>query len=183
MNATDLLLTRQSNGALCSPAPDNAALDFILQAGMRVPDHAGLSPFHFTLVQGEDKLAQLGEVFVDCLHSHNDDIDVKNKTRAKPLRAPLIIIVTTNYQAHEKVPRDEQLITAGCSVYAMQMASYALGYGAMWRTGKLCHAEKLKAYLKVSTENDIVGFLYIGSNKALVKQKPRKHYKDYLTVL
>ena len=47
MNSTELLLTRQSNPHLCEPAPAGEDLHNILSAGMRVPDHGGLMPWHF----------------------------------------------------------------------------------------------------------------------------------------
>ena len=43
----------------------------------------------------------------------------------------MIIVISTQYVEHNKVPQQEQLVAAGCCAHAMQMAAYALGYGAM----------------------------------------------------
>ena len=160
MNAINLLLQRQSNPLLTTPAPDKLSIEQIIAAGMRVPDHGGLQPWHFTLVSG-DGLQKMSELFVFA----SNDIKEANlvKIAKMPFRAPLIIVVSTDYKEHDKVPEQEQLITAGCCVQAMQMAAVALGYGAIWRTGNLATNAKVKEGLGVTAINDIVGFLYVGS--------------------
>lgn len=40
----DMLLSRASTGQLRDPAPEGAALDQTLQAGLRAPDHGRLRP-------------------------------------------------------------------------------------------------------------------------------------------
>jgi nitroreductase len=81
-----------------------------------------------------------------------------------PFRAPMIIVVSTEFVDHGKVPKQEQLIAAGCGAHAMQMAAVALGYGAMWRTGELAYNAKVKQGLAIKEHDEIVGFLYIGTH-------------------
>ena len=45
----------------------------------------------------------------------------------------------------------------------MLLASHALGYGAMWRTGALAFDRKFMRSLGLAEHEHIVGFLYIGS--------------------
>ncbi len=135
MNAIDLLLNRQSDPLLTTPAPNKEILQTILAVGMRVPDHAGLTPFQFSVVEKEG-LQKLSDIFVNAVQSTGVDQVKIDKTAKMPFRAPLIIIISTKYKLHDKVPKSEQLITAGCCVHAMQMACVALGFGAMWRTGQ-----------------------------------------------
>lgn len=53
MDALTLLLNRRSASRLTTPAPDSEALNTILQAGMRAPDHGALKPWHFIVMQNE----------------------------------------------------------------------------------------------------------------------------------
>lgn len=182
MNAIDLLLTRQSTPLLIAPAPNKDNLNTILTAGMRVPDHAGLTPFHFNVVENEG-LKKLSHIFVDAVKSPNIEQAKLDKTAKMPFRAPLIIIISTKYQEHEKVPKNEQLITAGCSVHAMQMICVALGFGAMWRTGALSYDDSVKQALGIELDNDIVGFLYIGTKAKDLPQKPTKFFDDRVSYL
>jgi len=182
MNAIDLLTNRQSDPLLTSPAPSVEELDLILAAGMRVPDHAGLQPFHFTLVQ-EEGLNKLSDIFINVTKNSIANQVKLDKVAKMPFRAPLIIVVSTRYQAHEKVPQKEQLMTAGCCVHAMQLATVALGYGAIWRTGELSMDSQVKASLQINEQDDIAGFLYIGSkqkNSQIKKAKPYKERVSYL---
>ncbi len=159
MTAIELLLQRQSNPLLTTPAPNKGALEQILTAGMRVPDHACLQPWHFTVIT-DDGLQRLSDLFVKSSDKQTANLE---KIAKMPFRAPMIIVISTEFVEHEKVPKQEQLITAGCTAHAMQMAAYSLGYGAMWRTGAFAYNKKVKQGLSISEQNEIVGFLYIGT--------------------
>jgi nitroreductase len=159
MTSIELLLQRQSTPLLTTPAPNNHDLEKILAAGMRVPDHACLQPWHFTVVSG-DGLQRLSDLFVESSDSGSANL---LKIAKMPFRAPMIIVVSTAFVEHEKVPNQEQLISAGCGAHAMQMAAVALGYGAMWRTGALAYNAKVKQGFEIKEQDEIVGFLYIGT--------------------
>lgn len=159
MTGIELLLQRQSNPFLTLPAPNQSALEKILAAGMRVPDHAGLQPWHFTVIT-DNGLQRLSDLLVASSDKQTANLD---KIAKMPFRAPMIIVVSTEFTSHEKVPKQEQLIAAGCCTHAMQMAAVALGYGAMWRTGVLAYNEEVKKGLNINKQDEIVGFLYIGT--------------------
>lgn len=159
MTGIELLLQRQSNPLITSPAPTDKALEQILAAGMRVPDHASLQPWHFTVIT-DDGLQRLSDLLVS---SSNQETANLEKIAKMPFRAPMIIIISSQFVHHEKVPKKEQLITAGCCAHAMQMAAFSLGFGAMWRTGELASNEQVKQGLGISEEDELVGFLYIGT--------------------
>lgn len=172
MTAIELLLQRQSTPFLISPAPSGEALEQILAAGMRVPDHACLQPWYFTVIT-DNGLQRLSDLFV--VSSDKENIELE-KIAKKPFRAPMIIVISTQYCAHEKVPLQEQLITAGCCAHAMQMAAFCLGYGAVWRTGGFAYNEQIKQGLGIAEQDDLVGFLYIGTPGREQVLKPTKSF-------
>jgi len=174
MNSTDLLLQRQSNPLLTTPAPSTSVLETILSAGMRVPDHGCLQPWHFTVITG-DGLQRLSDLLVASSDPKTANLE---KVAKMPFRAPMIIVVSTNFVDHEKVPKQEQLITNGCCVHAMQMAAYSLGYGAMWRTGALAYNEQVKTGLAINEQDEIVGFLYIGTPCKEQAVKPSRSFEN-----
>ncbi len=185
MNSIELLLNRRSNPSLSEPAPDAKSLNQILLAGMRVPDHGCLTPWHYTVVQGAG-LERLSHIFKSTLlpdSNGNVDSAKQDKLSNMPFRAPMIIIVSTRYREHAKVPKQEQLIAAGCGVHAMQMAAFSLGFGAMWRTGELSYHCGVKKALEIKESDDIVGFLYIGSESKSISSKTTKSYNDYVSFL
>ena len=191
MNAIELLLQRQSTSVLTEPAPNETDLNTLLSAGMRVPDHAGLKPWHFHVISG-DGLQRLSDLYIEAttielstkaglIEGTNIDEHAFNEKVAKvtkmPFRAPMIIVISTQYVGHNKVPEQEQLVAAGCCAHAMQMAAFALGYGAMWRTGDLAYNDTVKQGLGLEEGNDIAGFLYIGTPTKTPHIKPAKDYK------
>ncbi len=183
LSAQELLLLRMSNPSLIGPAPNDELIATICACAMAVPDHGALSPWHFTLVKGEKSLAKLSEIFVKAVDAEQGDEAKRAKAAKMPYRAPLIIVVSTDYKEHPKVPKQEQLVAAGCAVHAMQMSAYTLGYGAMWRTGDMAYSDEVKSGLGISLENDIVGFLYIGTVDKPLPPKQRKAAENYITLL
>ena len=197
MTAIEMLLHRQSTPLLCHPAPKGDDLDKILSAGMRAPDHGALKPWHFTVITGQG-LQRFSDILVDATNQEastnagllegcsieKEKLKLKvEKVAKKPFRAPMIIVISTKFVDH-KVPKQEQLITAGCCAHAMQMAAYSLNFGAMWRTGGFAYDPVVKKGLDINDDNEIVGFLYIGSptKDAIVKSaKPYAEHVNYWT--
>lgn len=167
MNAIDLLLNRQSDSKLQSPGPTKKQLNIIQQAALKVPDHGALKPWEFIIVEG-DKRHVLGEIYYQsAIKNLNPDIpaDAKMIERSKemPLRAPMIIIAIAKYKEHLKVPRIEQVQSAGCAVMAMQQAAFAQGLASIWRTGVYASCQHVKSALGLNELDEIVGYLYLGS--------------------
>ena len=177
MTAIELLLQRQSTPLLTTPAPNHESLEKILAAGMRVPDHACLQPWQFTVIS-DGGLQRLSDLFVASSDQPNDDLE---KIAKKPFRAPMIIVISTQYVEHEKVPLQEQLVAAGCCAHAMQMASYSLGFGAVWRTGSFAYNDKIKQGLSIDSKDEIVGFLYIGTPCKAKVLKATKSFESKVT--
>lgn len=174
MTNIELLLQRQSNPSLTSPEPRGKTLEQILAAGMRVPDHGGLQPWHFTVIT-ENGLQRLSDLLVASSNKQTANVE---KIAKMPFRAPMIIVISTQFIQHEKVPKQEQLITAGCCAHAMQIAAFSLGFGAMWRTGELAYNEQVKEGLGIAEQDQIVGFLYVGTPCKEQKLKAPKSFAD-----
>jgi nitroreductase len=182
MNAKELLLQRQSSPRLISPAPVSDDIEFILNAGMRVPDHGCLKPWFFTVIQ-EQGLDKLSKIFERSATVQNFSEEKTLKAKNMPYRAPLIIIVSTQYQHHDKVPKIEQSIAAGCCAHSMQMAAFSLGYGAVWRTGDFSYNDSVKHDLNITLDNDIIGFIYIGTPAKDIPLKPLKQIEHHVSYL
>ena len=174
MKPIEFLLQRQSTPLLKAPAPNAEHVEQILSAGMRVPDHACLQPWHFTVIS-DDGLQRLSDLFVKASDASCDNIE---KISKMPFRAPMVIVISTKFVTHQKVPKQEQLIAAGCCAHAMQMAAVALGYGAMWRTGALAYNSVVKQGLAIDEQDEIIGFLYLGTRCKDQAIKASKAFTD-----
>ncbi|MCS3454800.1 NAD(P)H nitroreductase [Aeromonas rivuli] len=162
MDALTLLLNRHSCARLTTPAPSGEALDNILKAGLRAPDHGTLTPWQFILFEGEGR-ERLGTLLGDAARLRGDDDDSISKSEQAPLRAPLVVAVASRFQDHPKVPKLEQELSAGCALMAMQMAAQAQGFNGIWRSGWFIFDEHIRQGLGLGEQDQLVGFLYLGT--------------------
>ncbi|MDU0354659.1 NAD(P)H nitroreductase [Paraglaciecola aquimarina] len=178
MQALDLLLNRSSQPRLQNPAPEGQALENIMQAALRAPDHAALTPWKFIVCQGNG-LTRLGEIYQQAaIKAGKPEKDIERAPQL-PVRAPMVIVAISKYQDHEKVPWVEQVASTSCAVNNMQMAALAQGFGGVWRTGWYAQDEQVKHALNLSEKDEIVGFLYLGTTCTEVMPKPAKNSADY----
>ncbi|WP_312241632.1 NAD(P)H nitroreductase [Pantoea sp.] len=162
MDALELLINRRSASRLAEPAPAGEALENILRAGMGAPDHGTLQPWRFIIVEneGRERFSQLLEQAARA-----DGLDEKaiEKATQSPFRAPMIITVVAHCESHHKVPRWEQVVSAGCAVMAMQMAALAQGFNGIWRSGPWTEHQQVRDAFGCREQDAIVGFLYLGT--------------------
>lgn len=182
MDAIELLLTRQSTPRLTSPAPDVSQLKVILDAAIRVPDHAGLTPWEFIIATGEG-LETLADIFVNAAKASGADENFIHKAKGMPMRAPMVITVVAKFQEHPNVPVLEQQISAGCAAMAMQQAAFALGLGAIWRTGDFAFDANVSEALGLKAADQIIGFLYVGTPVIAAPKKPQRDGSLYARYL
>lgn len=162
MDALDLLTARRSCAALKAPAPEGEALETILRAALRVPDFRALRPFEFILAKDEG-LDRLGAILQQAAIASGQPPENVARAPKMPRCAPLVIIVVARARESVVVKLLEQRLTAGCAVMAMQMAAVALGFSGIWRSGWPMFDRGLHEALGLGPDDQIVGFLYLGT--------------------
>ncbi|WP_038176990.1 MULTISPECIES: NAD(P)H nitroreductase [Vibrio] len=182
MDALDLLLNRRSIAKLSEPAPEGKALENIIRAGLRAPDHAGLTPWRFSIAQGEG-LNKLSKILVTAAESESSDVSLIEKVKNAPFRAPMVITVIAKVTEHDKVPAFEQHLSAGCAVQAMQMAAVAQGFQAFWRSGKWMFHPQVHQAFNLQGEDQIVGFLYLGTPGCTPMKVPERDLSQFVEYL
>ena len=182
LEARELLLTRQSSPRLIEPGPSEEQLEFILNAAVRVPDHAGLTPWEFVVIEG-DGIKKFSDILVIAAKRNESTLQAIDKAAMMPFRAPMIIAVVAQYKNHVKVPKVEQAISAGCAVMAMQQAAFTIGLGSIWRSGEYAFSTTVKREMAINENDDIVGFLYLGTPANKAPLKPIRAGADYTRYL
>jgi nitroreductase len=164
MQAMELLLNRSSAVRLMGPGPPDEAIDKMIECAVRAPDHGRLRPWMFIVVR-EQMREQFGDVLAGHAKRRSPDATPEKlqAARQKAMRAPLIIVVVNKARPGDKIPRVEQLLSAGAAAQTILLAADALGYGAMWKTGSPAYDDEVKRELGLEPEDAIVGFLYIGT--------------------
>ncbi len=174
MDAIECIMTRRSSGRLAEPAPGGRDLDALLGAAMAAPDHGRLRPWRFAVVRGAG-LERLGEVFAKAhaAREHGVDAAALERTRSKPLRAPLIVAVISSPRPSPKIPRWEQVASAAAAAQNLCLAAHALGYGCMWRTGWYGDAPEVRDHLGLGNEESVLAWVYLGTRPEGVQAPPR----------
>ncbi|MDR9826245.1 NAD(P)H nitroreductase [Vibrio sp. FNV 38] len=183
MDALELLLNRRSIAKLSEPPPQGAVLENIIQAGLRVPDHGNLQPWRFVIAQGHEGLSKLSAILLSAAQAENSEQAVLDKVEKAPFRAPMVITVIAKVKEHEKVPSFEQYLSAGCAAQAMQMAAVAQGFQGFWRSGKWMFHPSVHQAFGLEGDDQIVGFLYLGTPGCQPMQAPKRNLSDFVEFL
>lgn len=164
MDALNALINRVSIPLLEAPGPSEDELELMFRAALRAPDHGGIRPWRFLVVEGEG-LDRLGELFMRSALAADPDLpqEKQQKLLKAPRRAPTVVVVIASTREHPKVPKIEQLISAGCAAHGIVIAAHAQGLGAMWRTGDPAYNRGVKQGLGLVEGEEIVGYVYLGT--------------------
>lgn len=176
------LQSRNSAPRLTDPAPGAAQMREIFRAALRAPDHAWLRPWRFITISDERRMA-FGQLLEQSLLRRNPHADesARSKARSAPLRAPLLVVVVAKLSEHPKVPALEQRLSAGCAAQAILLATEATGYAGIWRTGDAAFDRLVMTGLGLSCDEEITGFLYIGTRDGPAKSIPQLDAADFVT--
>jgi nitroreductase len=183
-DAITVLHNRVSVPRVTQPGPDDKTLAAICQAALRAADHALLRPWRFLLIRDEalQRLADLWEqaALVDNPQASAGELAA---ARSKALRAPLIIVGIASPREHPSVPLAEQHLSAGAALQNMLNAAYALGVGAVWRTGPMASHPVLRSGLGLQAHESLIGFLYMGTpsgpQRELKTESIDLHFKEW----
>lgn len=180
MEALEALLTRRSSSLteLVPPAPPPAALESMLLAATRVPDHGKLTPWRL-VVLGPQAQESLGEVAASRLQSLQPDAPPSALAieRKRFRRAPLVIAVLSAPKIGPK-PVWEQEMSAACVAMNLLHAAHALGYGAKWLSEWVAQDEAILAALGGTAGERVIAFIYLGTRAAPPTPRERPALPD-----
>ena len=180
MDALQNILNRVSARSLKSPHPSKEEMDIVYKAALRAPDHAWLRPSSFIEVsdKGLDKLSKIFFDFANTIPDIKEEI--KEKYKNAPYRAPMIIILVNTYKEHPKVPKIEQKLSTAAGAQNILLSLRALGYSAIWRTGKLAFNPYVSSRLGLNKDQEILGYLYVGTADGKNKKIPEIDIEDFV---
>jgi nitroreductase len=185
MDAMTAMHARRSHPVLTGPAPGEEDLRALLNAAAAAPDHGRHRPWRFVVIMGAGREA-FGNVLAHAYsrscaeRGRQPDTATLERERAKPMRAPAIIVVACAAGGDEKVPRQERLAATAAAAQNLLLAATALGYGAMWRTGAPARDPHVKAALGFAPGDDIVGLVYLGTIPGGQEPPPARRELDGL---
>jgi nitroreductase len=176
------LLGRYSLGGkhLIGPGPDHGDLELIVKAALRAPDHGELTPFRFTVVEGEsrNRLANLFESYAISTGKSKESCQIE---RDRALSIPVSIAVIARIDmSHPIVPAHEQWMCIGGAVTNILNAIHMLGYaGKMLSGGKVRDKTIIDAFCLPG--ESLVGWIVVGTPSMPVKEKTPKLASDCIS--
>lgn len=159
---------------LGEPGPSPAETSALLRIAARVPDHRRVFPFRFVVFDGEGR-ARAGAVLGGAFRANEPDATQERVAfeEARFLRSPLVVAVVSKVDRAHRTPEWEQIMTAGAVCQNLLSAASAYGFGACWITEWYAYDRRVLAGFGLSAEERIAGFVYIGTAKGQLKERPR----------
>lgn len=159
--------------AMTGAVPDRAALEAILTAALRVPDHGKLTPWRLIVLQKPD-LARLADLAEARAVELGGDPEKIAKGRGQFDLGHLVVAVIASPRPSDKVPPLEQLLSAGALCMNLVNAASAAGWGAQWLTGwpALDLTFAARAF-GCEGEEQVVGLIHIGGKGPAATDRPR----------
>ncbi len=181
-DAIDLLLTRRSGSAkaMKAPGPSRKQIDQILQAGARVPDHGKLFPWRFIIFEGKGR-DRAGDILAEVMEAEGERAKQVEEERGRFLRAPLVIGVISCAREAHKVPVWEQELSVGAVCQNILIAATALGFVGNWLTEWYAFHPVVKQQMGLKPGERVAGFIYIGTAKDELDERPRPEMEKITT--
>lgn len=159
------LANRRSHPAkmFSGPVPDRAQLLDILTAATRVPDHGKLEPWRLVVLEKSSlpRLADLAETRAKAL---GGDAEKIAKGRGQYEWGQVMVVVISSPKSTEKVPMEEQILSAGALCIGIVNAAEASGWGANWLTGWPAHDRGfITEAFNATAEETVAGIIHIGT--------------------
>ena len=173
--ALDFLLTRRSRPAktLAEPVPDRAALNTLLTAAARTPDHGKLEPWRF-IVLNKGAMPRLADAAQTRGAALGMDAEQIAKGRGQFDQGHLAVAVIEVQKPSPKIPLLEQTYSAGAVCLALVNAALAAGWGANWLSGWPSHdREFMQSALGLADHERIAGLIHIGTETSAPPDRPR----------
>ncbi len=163
MELFEAINKRHSVSKVKADALPHELIEKLLDAGNQAPNHYKVRPWRFIVLTGNAR-NRLGDVFAASFLDRQPDLPQEglDKTRALPLRAPVVIAVGVDKPVETKVRELENYAAASAACQNILLAAHALGLGAIWRTGDWARDAKVKEFLGFSADQHIAGFIYVG---------------------
>ena len=182
MDAIDNILNKVSARELAVPYPSKEEMETVYKAALRAPDHAWLRPSSFIEVK-DDGLKKLSNIFKKYAQDKNFTKDMIKKYEQAPFRAPMILILVNTYKEHPKVPAIEQKLSTAASAQNIALALNAMNYSSIWRTGKLAFNKDIQKELGLQDNQEILGYLYVGTEVGKKKNVPVHNLNEFISYL
>jgi nitroreductase len=179
---------RRSVGQLTDQEPSRAQIERMLEAATYAPSHHVTEPWHFFVITGAAR-EELGALMAASIQPSLKDHPPEKmqlrlwKERNKPLRAPVIITVALKEIQNIEGMLIENIEAAAAATQNMLIAAEEMGLATLWRTGESAYDPLIKRWFGLTSDDHIVGFIYVGYPKVVRQMRTPTHFSEKTTWL
>lgn len=148
MDLETAIRTRRTHKAYGSEPVDRATLGELLELATWAPNHHLTNPWRFRVL-GPASLAALKEA-------------AGPEAASKLDRAPTLVCASVVQGGEDAVADEEDLLAAGCAVYALLLGAHARGLAAYWRTPAVLREDAGRAALGLPPEERAIALVHLG---------------------
>lgn len=161
MNPLDFLQRRRSCKKFGDIAPSREQLNEMFKVALRAPDHGRLKPYRFVVIEDNS-------LYKQCLLKTVEEFDLGeyglSKAEKLAQQAPCVVAIIAKLdEQNEKVPTWEQLISAGCAAYGLELAANLQGFETVWISKHWVKSQAIRRALDCTDNEQIIGLVMIGS--------------------
>src|SRR5512134_1947858 len=159
MDVFEAIHSRRSQGKVKADPLPRETIEKLLDAAVQAPNHYKVRPWRFVVLTGEGR-NKLGDVMAASQQERHPDFPLEafDKTRALPLRSPVVIAVGVDKPSEAKVLEIENVCAAAAAIENLLLAAQGMGLGAKWRTGEWVRDAKVKEFLGFEGDQHLIGF-------------------------
>ncbi len=165
----NLIATRRSikPETFSGKSVEKSILDKILTNANWAPTHAFTEPWRFIIFadEGRKKLGQFEAEYYKSKTSEENFVQKKyDKALNRPLCASYILAICMKRQTEGRkiIPEVEEIAAVSCAVQNMWLSAHAYGLAAYWGSGGATYSEEMKTFLGLQTQDQCLGFFYLG---------------------
>lgn len=179
MDIFDAIHGRLTISKVKQDAVSRDVIEKLLSAAVQAPNHYKVRPWRFVVLTGNGR-NKLGDEMAASFLDRNPATPPEglDKTRALPLRAPVVIAVGVDKPADAKIIEIENISAASAACQNILVAAHALGLGAIWRTGEWARDARVKEFLGFAADQHIIGFIYVGFPESFPEPYMRPGFED-----
>jgi nitroreductase len=178
MTIPEAIRTRRSIGMLTSETPTRDEIQPLLEAAVWAPIHRMTEPWRFHVLAGQAR-EQLGQAMSAALKA-TGETNTESLAQAvkKPLRAPVVIVVSCKPGDDEETTWENQWATAA-AIQNMLLVGHESGLGTFWRTGSTMYSAQVAEHLGLDDGEKVIGAIYIGYSNSPEKSGHRTPSDDF----
>jgi nitroreductase len=184
MDVLEAVKTRRSIGKLGGDVSD-AEVRALVEAAVFAPNHKLTFPWRFIALRGEAR-ARLGQAWAaaaaEAAPGGAERETFLAREAAKPLRAPIVLVVSTRTDQNS-VRAIEDFAATAAAVQNILLAAHALGIAAIWRTGDMAYNREINEHLGLDRDDRIVAFVYLGRAAMEAPKGAPRDTEQVLTIL